>query len=105
MPSLAPCDVPGELTTVLAAVICAACVTVAEPLLIPLLRRAPVLPVPGGRHLQQPVHAADVAGAVLAAAERLAAAGHIYDVAGPEPLTFTDSPKTRRSRSATRSVT
>jgi uncharacterized protein YbjT (DUF2867 family) len=57
--------------------------------LLPLLRRAPVLPVPGGRHLQQPVHAADVAGAVLAAAER-AAAGRIYDVAGPEPLTFID---------------
>jgi uncharacterized protein YbjT (DUF2867 family) len=37
--------------------------------LLPLLRRAPVLPVPGGRHLQQPVHVADVAHAVLAAAE------------------------------------
>jgi uncharacterized protein YbjT (DUF2867 family) len=36
--------------------------------LLPLLRRAPVLPVPGGAHLQQPVHAADVAHAVLAAA-------------------------------------
>jgi UDP-N-acetylmuramyl pentapeptide phosphotransferase/UDP-N-acetylglucosamine-1-phosphate transferase len=40
--------VPGELTTVLAAVICAACVTVAEPVLIPLLRRAAV-DVPNGR--------------------------------------------------------
>lgn len=58
--------------------------------LLPLLRRAPFLPVPGSRHLQQPVHAADVAGAVLAAAERLAAAGRTYDVAGPEPLTFAD---------------
>jgi len=38
----------GELTTVLAAVICAACVTVAEPLLIPLLRRA-TADVPNGR--------------------------------------------------------
>jgi uncharacterized protein YbjT (DUF2867 family) len=37
--------------------------------LLPLLRRAPVLPVPGGHHLQQPVHVADVAHAVLAAAE------------------------------------
>ena len=36
------------------------------------------------------MHAADVADAVLAAAERPAAAGHTYDVAGPEPLTFTD---------------
>jgi uncharacterized protein YbjT (DUF2867 family) len=56
--------------------------------LLPLLRRAPVLPVPGASHLQQPVHVADVADAVLAAAEREAAAGQIYDVAGPEPLTF-----------------
>ncbi len=37
--------------------------------LLPLLRRVPVLPVPGGLHLQQPVHVADVAHAVLAAAE------------------------------------
>jgi nucleoside-diphosphate-sugar epimerase len=36
------------------------------------------------------VHAADVADAVLAAAERPAAAGRSYDVAGPEPLTFTE---------------
>jgi uncharacterized protein YbjT (DUF2867 family) len=58
--------------------------------LLPLLCRMPVLPVPGGRHLQQPVHAADVADAVLAAAERPEAALHTYDVAGPEPLTFTE---------------
>jgi uncharacterized protein YbjT (DUF2867 family) len=58
--------------------------------LLPLLRRTPVLPVPGAGHLQQPVHAADVADAVLAAAERPAAAGHTYDVAGPEPLTFAE---------------
>jgi uncharacterized protein YbjT (DUF2867 family) len=57
---------------------------------LPLLCRVPVLPVPGATHLQQPVHAADVADAVLTAAERPAAAGHIYDVAGPEPLTFTE---------------
>jgi uncharacterized protein YbjT (DUF2867 family) len=57
--------------------------------LLTLLRRAPLLPVPGGgRHLQQPVHVADVADAVLSAAERPAAAGRTYDVAGPEPLTF-----------------
>jgi uncharacterized protein YbjT (DUF2867 family) len=56
--------------------------------LLPLLRRAPVLPVPGAAHLQQPVHAGDVAEAVLTAAERPSAAGHIYDVAGPEPMTF-----------------
>src|SRR6201996_7156210 len=48
-----------------------------------------VLPVPGGgRRLQQPVHVAARAGAVLAAVERPEAAGRCYDVAGPEPLTF-----------------
>jgi nucleoside-diphosphate-sugar epimerase len=57
--------------------------------LLALLTRVPVLPVPGGgRHLQQPVHVADVAGAVLSAAERPESAGTIYDVAGPEPLSF-----------------
>ena len=44
--------------------------------LLALLSRVPVLPVPGGgRHLQQPVHVADVADAVLSAAERPASAG------------------------------
>jgi uncharacterized protein YbjT (DUF2867 family) len=57
--------------------------------LLTLLSRVPVLPVPGGgRHLQQPVHVADVADAVLNAAERPAAAGVSYDVAGPEALRF-----------------
>jgi nucleoside-diphosphate-sugar epimerase len=59
--------------------------------LLALLHRAPVLPVPGGgQRLQQPVHVADVADAVLNATERPATAGHRYDVAGPEPLTFGD---------------
>ena len=50
-----------------------------------------VVPVPGGgRQLQQPVHVADLAGAVLTAVERPAAAGRRYDVAGPEPLTFAE---------------
>ena len=68
--------------------------------LLPLLCRLPVLPVPGGRHLQQPVHVADVAHAVLAAAELIGAdlasagpdgakpGGVTYDLAGPVPLTF-----------------
>ena len=67
---------------------------------MPLLCRLPVLPVPGGRHLQQPVHVADVAHAVLAAAELIGAdlasagpdgvkpGGVTYDLAGPVPLTF-----------------
>lgn len=58
--------------------------------LLLLLRRAPVLPVPGGGHLQQPVHVADVADAALSAARCPAAAARTYDVAGPEPLTFTE---------------
>jgi uncharacterized protein YbjT (DUF2867 family) len=70
--------------------------------LLPLLRRARVLPIPGGRHLQQPVHAADVADAVLAAAERPAAAGHTYDVAGPEPLTFAELLRTSARAVASR---
>ena len=59
--------------------------------LLTLLHRVPVLPVPGGgRHLQQPVHVADLARAVLAAVERPAAEDVIYDVAGPAPLTFAE---------------
>jgi uncharacterized protein YbjT (DUF2867 family) len=59
--------------------------------LLTLLRRTPVLPVPGGgRRLQQPVHVADLASAVLAAVEQPAAAGRRYDIAGPEPLPFAD---------------
>src|ERR1700735_1501145 len=70
--------------------------------LLPLLRRVPVLPVPGGARLQQPVHVGDVAHAVLAAAELISAdlmsaevagaeakpGGVTYDLAGPVPLTF-----------------
>jgi uncharacterized protein YbjT (DUF2867 family) len=74
--------------------------------LLLLLGRTPVLPVPGGNHLQQPVHAGDVADAVLAAAERSAAIGHTYDVAGPEPLTFAEllSASARAVSSRTRFV-
>jgi uncharacterized protein YbjT (DUF2867 family) len=60
---------------------------------LPLLGGGLPLPVPvpgGGRRLQQPVHVADLAGAVLAAAERPAAAGRCYDVPGPDPLTFAE---------------
>ncbi len=57
--------------------------------LLRVLTRTRVLPVPGGgKHLQQPVHVADLAGAVLTATERTANVGSCYDVAGPEPITF-----------------
>jgi uncharacterized protein YbjT (DUF2867 family) len=53
------------------------------------LSRAAVLPVPAtGGCLHQPVHVADVAAAVLAAVQRPAAVGSLYNVAGPEPLPF-----------------
>ena len=59
--------------------------------LLPLLKRAPVLPVPGsGKCLHQPVHVADVATAVLSALHRPVAIGSLYNVAGPEPLPFTE---------------
>lgn len=66
--------------------------------LLSRLRRVPVprglpfvVPVPGGgRQLQQPVHVADLAAAVLTAVERPETAGRCYDVAGPEPLTFAE---------------
>jgi uncharacterized protein YbjT (DUF2867 family) len=57
--------------------------------LLSLLRRAPAVLVPGGGHrLQQPVHVDDLAAAIVAAAEHPAAAGRIFDIAGPEPITF-----------------
>jgi len=59
--------------------------------LLPLLRRAAALPVPAtGGCLHQPVHVADVADAVLAALQRPAAVGALYNVAGPEPLPFSE---------------
>jgi uncharacterized protein YbjT (DUF2867 family) len=57
--------------------------------LLRLVRRSPVVPLPGGgRRLQQPVHVADLAAAVVSAVERPVAVGREYDVAGPEPLSF-----------------
>ncbi len=57
--------------------------------LLRLLRRSPVVVVPGGGHrLQQPVHVDDLASAVVAALESSVAAHHAYELAGPEPLTF-----------------
>ncbi|MEA2828874.1 MAG: hypothetical protein QOG43_3313 [Actinomycetota bacterium] len=59
--------------------------------LLRLVRRAPVVPVPGGgRRLQQPVHVDDLAAAVVAAITAPSAVGQVYDIAGPEPLTLRD---------------
>jgi uncharacterized protein YbjT (DUF2867 family) len=58
--------------------------------LLALLRRTPVLPLPGGgRGLIQPVHVDDVVGAIVAAL-RPQAAGRIYEVAGPDAMTLRD---------------
>jgi uncharacterized protein YbjT (DUF2867 family) len=55
------------------------------------LSRAAVLPIPGtGKCLHQPVHVADVADAVLAALQWPASIGSLYNVAGPEPVPFTE---------------
>jgi uncharacterized protein YbjT (DUF2867 family) len=71
--------------------------------LLAVLRHAPLLPVPGGgRHLQQPVHVADVADAVLSAAQRPATAGMTYDVAGPRPLTLAELLRTSAQAIASR---
>jgi len=51
-----------------------------------LVRRTPVIPLPGGgRHLVQPVHVADLAWFIATALERGSSAAS-YDVGGPEPL-------------------
>lgn len=57
--------------------------------LLALMRRLPVLPVPGGgARLQQPVHVEDLAAAIMEAVSAPVSVGRVYDVAGPEPLTF-----------------
>ncbi len=57
--------------------------------LLRLLRRSPILLLPGGgNRLQQPVHVDDVACAIVAAMETPLSMGIAYDVAGPQPLTL-----------------
>lgn len=56
--------------------------------LLRVLRRTPVMPLPGANNLHQPVHVDDLAQAVIAAATTDDAVHQAYDVAGPEPLTL-----------------
>jgi len=57
--------------------------------LLRLLRRSPAMPMPGGgQNLQQPVHVADLASAILAAVGSPGTIGKAYDVGGPTALTF-----------------
>lgn len=57
--------------------------------LLKLVRKAPVVPLPGGGHrLQQPVHVDDLASAVVTVLQASVAIGRCYDVAGPDPMTL-----------------
>jgi uncharacterized protein YbjT (DUF2867 family) len=57
--------------------------------LLGLLRRSPIVPIPGGGgRLQQPVHVDDVAAAVVAALDGPASIHRAYELAGPEAMTF-----------------
>lgn len=59
--------------------------------LLRLLRRSPVIPMPGGgRSLQQPVHVADLAHSIVSALDAEGAVGKAYHIGGPEPLSFRD---------------
>lgn len=54
-----------------------------------LLRRLPLVPLPGGgRAMVQPVHQDDVTRAVRAALERSWRGPHVLVVAGPEPVSY-----------------
>ncbi len=56
-----------------------------------LLRRLPVIPLPGGgRALVQPINQADVTRALLASLERDWHGPHSLVIAGPEPLAYRD---------------
>ena len=56
--------------------------------LLRALRRTPLVPLPGAANLHQPIHVADLAGAVVTAAERGETAHNEYDLAGPEAITL-----------------
>lgn len=54
-----------------------------------LIRRAPLVPIPGGgRYPVQPVARGDVAAAFVRALKVSASVGRTYDIAGPERTTF-----------------
>ena len=58
--------------------------------LLALVRRTPVLPLPGGGRLHQPVHVDDLAATLVRALVTDAAIGRAYDVAGPAALPLRD---------------
>ncbi|MCK9896405.1 heparinase II/III family protein [Frankia sp. AgB32] len=58
--------------------------------LLALVRRTPLVPLPGAACLHQPVHVDDLADTVLRTLHADVAIGRAYDVAGPRPLPFRD---------------
>lgn len=57
--------------------------------LLRVLRKTPVMPVPGGgKRLQQPVHVEDLAEAIVECTHVDAAIGQEIDLPGPEPMAF-----------------
>ncbi len=56
-----------------------------------LLRRLPLVPLPGrGRALVQPIHQDDVTAAILAALSHIPATPHAMVIAGPAPVTYVE---------------
>jgi len=56
-----------------------------------LLRRLPILPMPGGgRSLVQPIHQSDVTNSILAAVQRPWIGPNTMVIAGPEPVIYLD---------------
>jgi len=56
-----------------------------------LIRRLPILPLPGGgRSLVQPIHQGDVTSCILAALDRDWDGPHSLVIAGPEPVAYAD---------------
>ena len=56
-----------------------------------LIRRLPVLPLPGGgRNLVQPIHQDDVTACLIAAINRAWQGPHTAVIAGPEPVPYAD---------------
>jgi nucleoside-diphosphate-sugar epimerase len=59
--------------------------------LLRVLRRAPLVPLPGGGHgLMQPVHVEDLATGIVQALEVERAVGESINIPGPSPMSFRD---------------
>jgi uncharacterized protein YbjT (DUF2867 family) len=56
-----------------------------------LMRRLPILPLPGGgANLVQPIHQDDLTACLLAAIDRIWSGPHALIVAGPQPVSYAD---------------